>query len=65
MKAKEKSEMLMDFLRFADSKDMHLGGIVVYGFGMEHSDFRPLHKDDYQNVIDDFLASLPSEGREG
>ena len=45
------------FLIFAEQKGVELGGNVTYGFVMEYTDFRPMHKSDYQNLITDFIAS--------
>lgn len=52
----DKKAVIEAFLRFAESKDIELGGIAVYGFGMESSDWRPLLHADYPNLISDFLV---------
>ena len=49
---------IRQFLTFAELKGVEMGGTVTYGFAMEYSDFRPMHKDDYGNLISDFVKSL-------
>ena len=46
------------FLTFAEEKGITLGGDVVYGWALEHQEFRPMHKDGYAGLIRDFLKSL-------
>ena len=57
----KEEEIVRAFLLFAGTKGIELGGIAISGFAMEHSDFCPLLKDDYPNLISDFMAICSGE----
>ena len=54
-------EIVEKFLTFAEEKEITLGGYVIYGWALEHQEYRPMHKDDYPGLIRDFLKSLGEE----
>jgi hypothetical protein len=54
-------EVIEKFLAFAEQKGVSLGGDVVYGFAFEHTEFRPMKKEDYPVLIADFLKILKEE----
>jgi len=51
----EKKQVIESFLRYAETKGITLGGDVVYGFALENTEFRPMHKEDYPVLINDFM----------
>lgn len=52
----DKKQVIERFLTFAETKGVELGGTVVYGFALGYDEFRPMAKQDYPNLIADFLA---------
>lgn len=58
-------ELITKFITFFESKGIELGGFVTCGFAMERTEFAPMHKDDYQNLINDFLFAIKTKSKEG
>lgn len=54
----EKTQIIEAFLAFAEKKGIELGGDVTYGFGLEHTEFRPMLKEDYSALIRDFVSDF-------
>lgn len=61
-------ELIESFLRFAGKKGVELGGLVVHGFALEQTTYRPMASQDYPGLISDFIKdlafqSLPPEAK--
>ncbi len=54
-----RKEIIEKFLAFAEIKGITLGGDVIYGFALEHTEFRPMLRTDYPKLISDFIQEVP------